>query len=471
MQEVLVPAFAVDRFLPYIGDDRFDEFSRIATKTRQLVGERTVWNVNSTASGGGVAEMLHVLLAYARGAGFDVRWLVMEGEPEFFALTKRLHHLLHGNEPNRSAEDSDRDVYERVAKSNADAMLEVVRPHDVVILHDPQTAALAQPLANHGVLVVWRCHIGVDDQNDQTKEGWDFLRPYLSSASAFVFSRESYVPDGLPDAPTVVIHPSIDPFSAKNEDLDAATVKAILRTIGLVDLPDNGEIPRYVRQDGSPGRVDRQAKILREGGPIPEDAPVVVQVSRWDPLKDMLGVMRGFAEHLTDRPDVHLALVGPDVSGVSDDPEGAEVLDECEQEWRELPDDVRRRIHLVSLPMEDLEENAVMVNAIQRHAMIVVQKSLAEGFGLTVTEAMWKARPVVASATGGITDQISDGEHGFLVDDPRDLEEFADALRRLLDDPDKAREMGQAARARVTDEFLSDRHLEQYFDLYQRLAG
>jgi trehalose synthase len=471
MQEVLVPAFSVDRFLPYIGDERFDDFSRIATKTRQLVGERTVWNVNSTASGGGVAEMLHVLLAYARGAGFDVRWLVMEGDPEFFALTKRLHHLLHGNEPNRSAKDSDRDVYERIAKSNADAMLEVVRPDDVVILHDPQTAALAQPLADHGVLVVWRCHIGVDDRNDQTTEGWDFLRPYLESAAAFVFSRESYIPDGLPDAPTVVIHPSIDPFSAKNEDLDAATVMAILRTIDLVDLPDNGEVPRFVRQDGSPGRVDRRSTILREGGPIPEDAPVVVQVSRWDPLKDMLGVMRGFAEHLTDRPDVYLALVGPDVSGVSDDPEGAEVLAECEQEWRELPDDVRRRIHLVSLPMDDLEENAVMVNAIQRYAMIVVQKSLAEGFGLTVTEAMWKARPVVASATGGITDQIVHGEHGFLVDDPRDLEAFADALRRLLDDPEKAREMGQAARARVTDEFLSDRHLEQYFDLYQRLAS
>jgi trehalose synthase len=387
VQEVQVPAFPVDRFLPHIGADRFDTFSRIADQTRRQIGDRTIWNVNSTASGGGVAEMLHVLLAYARGAGFDARWLVMEGEPEFYAITKRLHHLLHGNEPSRPAADTDHDTYRRVTEANADAMRAVVRPGDILILHDPQPAGLAEAFADEDVVVIWRCHIGVDERNSLAEEGWSFLRPYLEHARAFIFSRSSYVPDGLPDVPVAIIPPSIDPFSAKNEDLDRETVRAIVRTIGLVDLPDNGEYPRFVRQDGSPGRVDRQAVIVREE-PVPAEAPLVVQVSRWDPLKDMAGVMAGFTRHLHDRDDVHLALVGPDVSGVTDDPEGAEVLAACEEAWRDLPPDLRRRVHLVSLPMEDLEENAAMVNAIQRYATIVVQKSHAEGIRQNVTEAM-----------------------------------------------------------------------------------
>ncbi len=464
-----VPAFALDRFLPHIGADRFDDFTHVADRARQRLGHRTIWNVNTTASGGGVAEMLHVLLAYARGSGFDVRWLVMEGGPEFFALTKRLHHLLHGNEPSRTSAETDHDVYRDVTTRNAAHLRSLVRPGDILILHDPQTAGLIEAFADDEVPVVWRCHIGSDRENDRTAEGWSFLEPYLAGADAFVFSRRQYVPPLLADAPIAIIAPSIDPFSAKNEELDVETVRSILRVIGLVDFEDDGEPPRFVRQDGSPGRVDRPAIIERAGDPVPYDAPLVVQVSRWDPLKDMAGVMRGFTEHLDGHPDAHLALVGPDVSGVTDDPEGAEVLEECIEQWRALPDDLRTRVHLVCLPMEDLEENAVMVNAIQRHATIVVQKSLAEGFGLTVTEAMWKARPVVASAVGGITDQIVHGEHGLLLDDPRDPAQLGAALDRLLSDPNEADRLANGARERVKDRFLSDRHLEQYFELAERL--
>jgi trehalose synthase len=468
MQEVLVPAFPVDRFLPYIGNARYDEFVAIADRTRQQIGEITIWNVNTTASGGGVSEMLHVMLAYARGAGFDVRWLVMEGEPEFFAMTKRLHHLLHGNNPARAAEPSDHDRYAAVSERNAESLRVLVRPGDVMIFHDPQTAGLVREFADEDVAVVWRCHIGADVENAETEEGWAFLEPYLEPADAFVFSRKAYVPRILEDRPVAIIPPSIDPFSSKNEDLDPITVRAILRKIGMVDLPDEGEHPRFVRHDGSPGRVDREPRYVREG-PIPPGVPVVVQVSRWDPLKDMLGVMKGFVGHCEGHPDAHLALVGPDVAGVTDDPEGEEVLSECVAEWESLPAAVRRRVHLVSLPMEDLEENAAMVNAIQRYAAVVVQKSLAEGFGLTVTEAMWKARPVVASAVGGIVDQITDGQHGLLLDDPRDLAELGAALARILSDPDEAQRLGEAARERVRKEFLSDRHLEQYFELAARV--
>jgi trehalose synthase len=187
----------------------------------------------------------------------------------------------------------------------------------------------------------------------------------------------------------------------------------------------------------------------------------------------MAGVMAGFALLVADgaHDGAHLMLVGPAVSGVADDPEGAEVLDACRAAWHDLPDAVRRRVHLASIPMDDPDENATIVNAVQRHAYAVVQKSLVEGFGLTVTEAMWKARPVVASRVGGIQDQIVDGRDGLLVDDPRDLEAFAAALGRLLADPALADRLGQAGRLRALTDFLPDRHLDQYVDLFATLAG
>jgi trehalose synthase len=193
-------------------------------------------------------------------------------------------------------------------------------------------------------------------------------------------------------------------------------------------------------------------------------------VSRWDWLKDMAGVLTAFVTMAADGPgDAHLMLVGPDVSGVDDDPEGAVVFAECRALWSSLPDGVRRRVHLASIPMDDVDENAIIINALQRHAYMVVQKSLAEGFGLTVTEAMWKARPVIASRVGGIQDQIVDGRDGVLID-PYDLDAAAEAMVRLLDDPALANRLGHAARARVQDHFLGDRHLSQYVELFARLS-
>jgi len=213
--------------------------------------------------------------------------------------------------------------------------------------------------------------------------------------------------------------------------------------------------------------VDRKAVSV--GGAVPSGVPVVVQVSRWDRLKDPIGVLTGFIEHVAPRtPDAHLALVGPEVVGVSDDPEGATVLSEVSEQWHRLPVPLRKRVHLISLPMADSDLNAVMVNAIQRHARVVVQKSLAEGFGLTVAEALWKARPVVASAVGGIQDQIEPGVSGILVE-PRDLGAFGDATVHLLSDTNAATAMGERARDRVRHHFLGPRHLLQYFDLVAAL--
>ncbi|HEY6652819.1 MAG TPA: glycosyltransferase, partial [Solirubrobacterales bacterium] len=214
-------------------------------------------------------------------------------------------------------------------------------------------------------------------------------------------------------------------------------------------------------------RVTRSADLIQDG-PVPPDAPLVTQVSRWDRLKDPVGVLRAFAEHMRSG-DAHLLLAGPSVAGVSDDPEGAEVLEEVKARRDELPDEKRAMVHLASLPTDDVEENAAMVNAIQRRSDVVVQKSLAEGFGLTVAEAMWKSRPMVASRVGGIQDQIEDGVSGVLIDDPTDLEAVARAVDGFISDPERAAEFGRAAHQRVLEDFLGTRSLVQYMHLIEKL--
>jgi trehalose synthase len=209
--------------------------------------------------------------------------------------------------------------------------------------------------------------------------------------------------------------------------------------------------------------------VTGETRPGPAD-PVVVQVSRWDRLKDMAGVMRGFAEHVAPGGDGYLILAGPEVSEVADDPEGGQVLAECVAQWQGLPAAARARVLLVTLPLDDIEENAAMINAIQRHASVIVQKSLAEGFGLTVAEGMWKGRPVVGSAVGGILDQITDGT-GLLVRDPADLAAFGSQVRWLLDHPGEAERMGRAGQEHVREHYLGDRHLLQYADLFGSVLG
>jgi trehalose synthase len=311
--------------------------------------------------------------------------------------------------------------------------------------------------------VVWRCHIGVGWENDATRAGWDFLRPHLGPVEAYVFSRREYVPSWLPADKVSIIPPSIDPFSPKNQDLDAATVRAILATLGVLDEAAPPVPARFVRRNGEGGTVARQAVITGEGRPGPGD-PVLLQVSRWDRLKDMAGVMRGFADHVVPSGDGYLILAGPAVAEVSDDPEGAAVYGECLLQWHDLPAAARSRILLVTLPLDDIDENAAMVNALQRHATVIAQKSLAEGFGLTVSEGMWKSRPVIGSAVGGIIDQIADGT-GILLPDPTDLTAFGQAVRLLFADRDKATRLGQAAHTYVREHYLGDIHLLRYAEL------
>jgi trehalose synthase len=287
-------------------------------------------------------------------------------------------------------------------------------------------------------------------------------------ADAHVFSRQAFVWLGLDPEKTVIIPPSIDAFSPKNQELGRPIVDGILTASGLVEGGDPG-LATFSRAGGEPGLVKRSAELVDGGPPLAADARIVTQVSRWDRLKDPLGVMNGFADHVATSSDAHLVLAGPAVEAVSDDPEGAHVLEEVRVAHSQMSLEIQACIHLAALPMADSEENAAIVNALQRRSEVVVQKSLAEGFGLTVAEAMWKARPVVASRIGGIQDQIVDGVSGSLVGDPGDLAEYGNAVTKLLADPERAERMGIEAMDRVRTEFLGPRHLLQYLSLLSKL--
>jgi trehalose synthase len=464
LEEVPVAALSPERFRSLLGE-RFEQVDEAIATARELLAGRVIWHVNSTARGGGVAEMLQSLLAYARGAGVDVRWMTISGNPEFFQITKRLHNRLHESPGDGGPlGPAERHVYESALIEAADELALLVEPGDIVYIHDPQPAGLIPHIKTRDLSMIWRCHIGVDNPGEIAREAWDFLRPDIVDADAYVFSRQRFVWSGLDEERIWIVPPSIDAFSPKNQDLPPEAVRSILAVTGIA-VGDQARDAMFERFDGSPARVARAAEIDQDA-PVPDRARVVSQVSRWDRLKDPVGVLRCFAEQLRTE-DAHLLLVGPSVAGVADDPEGAEVLSEVRAHRDALPPDKRARVHLVSLPMDDIEENAAMVNAIQRGSDVIVQKSLAEGFGLTVAEGMWKTKPLVASAVGGIQDQIEDGVSGLLVEDPRDLGSVAVAIDGLLDDPGRAREIGEAARRRVLEHFLGTRHLVQYMHLLE----
>jgi trehalose synthase len=464
-----VPRRPVDQLEKLIGEERRERLIVAADRFRESLGDRTIWNVSSTAVGGGVAEMLNVLIGYTESLDIPIGWGVITGDSEFFVMTKRLHNQIHGEWAGGPISGSDAGHYVRMLAANAVELLERIRPGDIVLLHDPQTAGLAAPLVSAAARVAWRCHIGVDWENDATTAAWNFLRPHLAAAQKYVFSRQEYVPSWMATGNVAIIPPSIDPFSPKNQYLDDSTVQGILTRLGVLDgvTPDSGA--SFVRGDGTLGVVCRPAQITGDSRPGVDD-PLVIQVSRWDQLKDMSGVMQGFADYVAPGGTGYLLLVGPAVAGVADDPEGAAVFADCLLQWQELPAATRSRVLLVTLPLDDPDENAAMVNALQRRATVVVQKSLAEGFGLTVAEGMWKARPVVGSAVGGIIDQIADGT-GILLPDARDLKGFGGAVRGLLDNPVEANQMGQAAQVYISEHYVGDLHLLRYADLFSAMTA
>lgn len=430
---------------------------------------RTVWMVSSTARGGGVAEMLPPIVSLLRGLGVTVEWVVIgSAEPAFFELTKRIHNLVHGVEQ-PALEESDRALYERVNRENADSLRELARPGDILIIHDPQPLPIASQLRPLIPLVtIWRCHIGLDAENAATRAAWKFLEPYLDAYDGAVFSAPEYIPKRLARRATVVF-PGIDPLAAKNRELSLRRTIEIMCSGGLIPCPGPTVPGPYaaLAHRVTPNGATAPANVTESIGLLTR--PIVTQVSRWDRLKGFRPLMEGFArlkqsirdgryngpEHRRRLDLVRLVLAGPEPSAIQDDPEAQDVLDELRGTYRGLPPAIQDDIALLLLPMRSLEENALMVNALQRASAVVVQNSLREGFGLTIAEAMWKRVPVLTNSRAcGPRQQVRDGLDGRLIADPEDPAELHTVLDDMLADPERLERWGQSAQRRVHDQFL-----------------
>lgn len=431
---------------------------------------RTVWMVNSTAQGGGVAEMLPPLVSVLRDLGIRTEWVVIgSDEPAFFVLTKHIHNLIHGvGEPVLG--EAERALFERVNRANADALRQRVRPGDVVVVHDPQPMPLAGMLRDVGSLVaVWRCHIGLDEENAATRAAWEFLAPYVPAYDRAVFSAPEYIPRAFGTRATV-IYPGIDPLSPKNRELTLHAAVEALSNGGVISAPGptvNQPFTRLARRVLADGGL-APANVLEDIGLLTR--PIVTQVSRWDRLKGFLPLMRAFASlkrtiydgdvkadplHRRRLDLVRLVLAGPDPDAIQDDPEAQEVFEELRAEYAGTHPAIQDDIAILALPMASRDENAILVNALQRASTIVVQNSLREGFGLTIAEAMWKRVPVLSNTRAcGPRQQVRDGLDGRLVRDPEDEAELRVTLDDMLSDPRRLEQWGRAAQRHVHERFL-----------------
>lgn len=444
---------------------------------------RTIWMINSTAIGGGVAEMLPSQMRIIRTLGIKIEWLVIEASDNaFFNLTKRIHNAIHGSgTPNFTEED--REVYERVNAQNLEKALEFIADGDLVVIHDPQPMPLGRMIRQHKkVKMVWRCHIGLESENETTKAVWDFLSPYYADYDHFVFSLPSYVPEILKDK-TAIIPPAIDPLSHKNRMLWMSKCLGILQQSGVIReqlpmlYPDYTHKVRRVMPDGSFDSVnhDSELDIIFH--------PTILQISRWDRLKGFKELMEAFIlmkkenEKKKDKSSLdyrrirhtRLALGGPDPAFVSDDPEGMEVLNELIEQYKGLTVDLQRSIALLLLPLDNQKENALIVNALQRCATIVVQNSIQEGFGLTATEAMWKKRPVLVSGAAGLRAQVEHDVSGKINPDPTNIPALAKALEEMLSKPLERDKLGFNGQVRVISNFTLFSQIKSWLDLLSSL--
>jgi trehalose synthase len=387
----------LDDYRPIVHADIIKELHLLARRVKGW----SLQNVNSTMRGGGVAEILSRLVPLLQELGVEASWKVIEGNPSFFEVTKAFHNALHGKEVEISP--AMLEAFRETTKRN----IETIQLEDATtIIHDPQPIGLIELKDTVGGKWVWRCHI---DVSAPEKYVWEFLKSYMVKYDALIFS----IPSFARRAPVVqfLIEPSIDPLSQKNMELDDSVVTSVLEK----------------------HRID-------------PEKPMILQVSRFDILKDPVGVIDLF-QRVKKKEDCQLVLAG---GAADDDPEGQKVLEDVKAKAADDPD-----IHVLLLPPDSHLE----INALQRAATVVVQKSIKEGFGLTVTEAMWKEKPVVASAVGGIRRQIIDGVTGFLVES---IEGAAHRIRRILNDPDMAKEIGVAAKEMVRSRYLITRHLKDY---------
>ncbi|MDD3731628.1 MAG: glycosyltransferase [candidate division Zixibacteria bacterium] len=383
-----------------------DAIHQLQQVSRDLVGARVV-HVNSTRVGGGVAEILTWLVPFMNELGLEASWEVVAGPPDFYQTTKTFHNGLQGREVILS--QSMIDTYEQTVAENADRLRANLEEADFVFIHDPQPATLLELCPHRKGKWIWRCHV---DVSHPSRRVWNYLRGKVCRYDASIFSMPQFAQ--RMEHPQFIIAPSIDPLSEKNRDLTTDEINTVFNKLGI-----------------SP------------------EGTIITQVSRFDRFKDPIGVIKAF-NLLNGAIEAQLLMAG---GGAADDPEGAVVLEEVKEAARS-----NDRIHILMLP----GDAHLTINAIQRASTIIMQKSLQEGFGLTVTEAMWKGKPVIGGNVGGIKLQVHNHHTGYLVDTP---EGAALRIRELLRRPEKINSMGITARKFVTENFLLNRHLREYLTL------
>jgi len=391
----------INDYLPIVGEAVLDDLRLLS----QNLKGKVIQNINSTRVGGGVAEILNRMIPLFRELGVDARWDLINGGEQFFEVTKKFHNALHGVKENLTKEDYD--IFIETGKSN---IQDIHTYGDVVFVHDPQPIYLVEKRTDNKWL--WRCHV---DVSKPAPDVWDFLRKYIDQYDSAVFSAPSFSTP-LPIR-QFLISPSIDPLSDKNKELSQNVIDDVLK----------------------------KHKIT-------SDKPIILQISRFDRLKDPLGVIEAYLL-VKKYIDCQLILAG---GTAADDPEGFQVLEEVKQKAEKDTD-----IHILLLPQNDIE-----VNALQRAATVIMQKSLKEGFGLTISEALWKSKPVVASAIGGIPLQIKHKYSGLLCNS---IEGAAFMLKQLLNSPKFANKLGENGKEHVRNNFLITRHIKEYMLLFLSL--
>jgi len=409
LEQVELEEKALADYASVVGEEVIEEIRQLAAPLK----DAHVLHINATAFGGGVAEILNTLVPLMRDVGLDAEWQVIEGADEFFNVTKACHNGLQGMEIPFT--DKMKGIWQRYNEKNADRLEGV---YDFIIVHDPQPAGLLHYHGHEGGKKwAWRCHI---DTSHPNPDYWDFFTPYINAYDAGIFTMNQYVGPGVEYDELAIIPPTIDPLSPKNAPMPLDEAKRILVEFGL----DTGR-------------------------------PIITQVSRFDPWKDPLGVIDAYRIVKEDIPEVQLALVG---SMASDDPEGWYYLDKTIRHAGEDFDiHILHNFHGVG---------GLEVGAFQTASDVIIQKSTREGFGLVVTEGLWKGKPVVGGNTGGIPLQIIDGETGFLVDS---VEACGEKTLYLLQHPQESAQMGEAAREHVRENFLTTRHLSDYLELFNTL--
>ncbi|MBI4691511.1 MAG: glycosyltransferase [Nitrospirae bacterium] len=395
------PRAKIQDYGPIIGRSTIEELRTLAGR----LSGKVIQNVNSTFTGGGVAEILTRMVPLLNQIGVDAQWTTISGRKDFFDVTKKFHNALHGRKEDISTEDFD--IFLEVSKKN----IEELKLHgDIFYIHDPQPVALIVKRKELEGKWIWRCHIDVSNPD---KRVWEFIRNFVTDYDAAVFSAPNFS-QVLPIR-QFLISPSIDPLSDKNKELAPETIDTVLNKYGL-----------------------------------DKDKPIIAQISRFDYLKDPIGVIQAF-EMVRKSIDCQLVLAG---GTAEDDPESGKVLEEVKERASGKPD-----IHILLIP----PESDIEINALQQASTVILQKSIKEGFGLTVTEAMWKGKPVVASAVGGIQLQVKNKLTGLLC---HSVEGAAYAVRKLLGNKEYAAWLGRNAREHVKQNFLITRHLKDYLLLF-----